>query len=300
MRIVRLGFVIICKLILVFKHYLFVSFLILDMKLEFNNINTIYGSKIPLSQPSFSSIQSESVNVTDLSKVPHYKPSFSGALNRNLKIGRDMIKEFGEEFPMIKSNTKVGAFIDKHEFEPRYRMINKQLKSLEKKYSKGVGEMRDSIEDYMDFEDFDGFARYNNKQIESVKKSGYANCQDCAEITQWKLLQKGHDVHNVLFNIKNPYSGMDKVRGSHVFNVIGLNKKATLDDPSTWGHSAVVVDPLFKTVMPAREALPVYEKMFGFDPDMYELEYYSQNLLPDKEISEIASKFKNSLNTESI
>ncbi len=233
--------------------------------------------------------KNQSVN---LAQIPHYRPAFSGALNKNLNVARDVIKEFGEEFPLIKSNTKIGSYIDKHEFEPQYRIIVKKLKSIEKQYSKGVEQTRNVMDDYELFDDINGYKLFIDKLSKSVKDTGFANCNECSQLSQSMLFKRGVVANNVLLDIKYQFSDRDKLRGSHIFNVIGLKPGEILTEPTSWNDNAVVVDPLFKLTIPAKNALSLYKKMFGFDPEMYNLTYHNANLMPDLMIGKIINDFQ--------
>lgn len=90
---------------------------------------------------------------------------------------------------------------------------------------------------------------------------------ECLEISCAGLIyflhQKNLQAKVDVYEIKN--MNPEDLGGDHAFLVIGRDKNSDPSDPSTWGESAVIVDPLRNIAFPASQ-IEMLEDHLGLDP----------------------------------
>lgn len=202
--------------------------------------------------------------------------SFNGGLKDNLRIGEKVLREFKGEFPATKSPTLLRHKMNKMSSRLQDRKPER-FEELYNSYQKRLMQTRDEIESVLDDVERRNPTLENRiKGIERVvQEKGFANCGECANILQFKFIEKGEKAHNVVMSIKDTASGIEKKDGDHVFTVIGLSKNAKLDNPRTWGPQAVIVDSWRNMVMGARDALNELQNFLGAKPLEHNVVYRS-------------------------
>lgn len=192
--------------------------------------------------------------------------TFEG-LKENLDLGRQVMRGFRSEYPLIKSNTYVAAKIIQHENKGIH--IIEDLWELAFNYNQKIKIAREELQAKLYF-NLDSFIQ-NLKNI--LKKSKCENCETQADIIQYELLQRQQKPHKVFINIKSEVPEDARKRRYHIFTVFGMKKGALPENPKTWGNNAVVVDPWANIVMPAREAIEYFKSFFKFDSKCHSLEF---------------------------
>lgn len=229
-------------------------------------INSIKDYSILYKSQKNKNSDSEKVSqqVSDLSLMPHYKIAFQGALKNNLRLGENCLKEFTREFPYIHSNTFWEVKMEKHKDNSEYKYLVPNIEKVARKYSQIVQKTR-----YIMDTNFYSSDNYIKKLKNTIRLTNAANCDECADILLWNLMQKNIPAHKIYMSICDKNTKREKELGDHLFNLIGLQKGADIRNPKTWGNSAVIIDGWKKCVMPAKDALEMYKTEFGFDTDKH-------------------------------
>lgn len=81
------------------------------------------------------------------------------------------------------------------------------------------------------------------KRTVFLEMYGCGNCGEMAHAAYWYLYDKGY----------RPIDRMSRTTADHAFVVLGRIEGSNINDPSTWGKNAVVVDPWRGEVFPASE-----------------------------------------------
>ncbi len=218
-------------------------------------------------------------------KNPHFNPSFSGGLKKNLRIGEAVLREFNSEFPKINSPFRIGLSIELKKDVPKYQQLIPRLLNLETEKWRNIDTMRLQVNRF--YLTLDSYIK--NLSSEIIKNNYSANCDECGDILQYKVLKKGIPTHNISFRIMEKNTGKKKEYGSHVFTVFGLKKNGVATNPKTWGPEAVVVDAWDKT-MPAFDAISTFKQRFGFNPDRHTM-IYEEVPLDKALVSNVKNKF---------
>ncbi len=191
----------------------------------------------------------------------NYIPTFGGGLKNNLKTAKSCLNSFNSEFKYLQSNSKIPLLINRHFDDPKFAQVLEKIKLLQPKYNSNVGLLRTELQGvYRSFED------YIQRISFLMQKHKSANCHECSNIIQFKLLQNNIEAHNVSIDVYNIETHLPKMGGNHQFTVFGLKKGADIESPKTWGSEAVVVDAWQNISLPAAEAIDLYKKNAGFDP----------------------------------
>lgn len=168
---------------------------------------------------------------------------FQGGLKKNLRQGEAVLREFKREYPYLKSNT----------------LWQRRLDNMEKRRNMSLSECREIIEDYgyqigcarLDALNEQEDPRELGKRIIS---DGFGNCGETSKVISAKLDEQGIENKRIGFEIKGK---------NHVFNVIGMNKNGSVNQPATWGKNAVIVDGWMNFVLSVSDAIREYEKFYG-------------------------------------
>lgn len=172
---------------------------------------------------------------------------FQGGLKKNLHQGERVLKKFKSEYPYLNSNTFWQGRLDNMKYKKGANYT---------KYQYAI----DNIEDIIRAARSNIFESDNS--IKTMKQElagkGYGNCGEVADLIAEKLDREGIKHEELGFRVMKGRS-----RGNnHVFSVIGLDKIASLHDPSTWGNKAVIIDGWMNFVLSAPDAIKEYEKFF--------------------------------------
>lgn len=190
-------------------------------------------------------------------------------LQHNLKIARTVLKDFKSEFPYLHSDTFVQTKMLKHagKNDSKSKELCHKLFRLKKKYANEVNEMRNKARDkkYPDIDE------YIIEKQKLVKETNAANCDECAELIYFRLKK------NNIFNNITSQTVLKKADGLnsteelstkfHKFNVIGLDKKARIDEPKTWGENAVIIDGWLNLSGKAKDMLEHYKVIFDINKE---------------------------------
>jgi hypothetical protein len=87
-------------------------------------------------------------------------------------------------------------------------------------------------------------------------KGNKANCWEDSVIIKNSLLEKGENPHNFQMVVTNENGD----EYNHYSTVFGLKKEAKIENPSTWGTKAVIVDGWKGIVMKASDALDFFKQ----------------------------------------
>ncbi|MFN7311551.1 MAG: hypothetical protein ACK5T0_09320, partial [Vampirovibrionales bacterium] len=106
-------------------------------------------------------------------------------------------------------------------------------------------------------------------QNKLIKETEVANCGELTEFFQHLLYEVGLSTVKILMNIRN--QAKTRVCADHVFLVAGLDPKANLFDPCTYGEHALYLDPWWKTntekglFLPVQQGIEKIKKAFEID-----------------------------------
>lgn len=150
--------------------------------------------------------------------------------------------------------------------------MHRQLKEAEAKNYSGIS--------------FDQYINIIKSSIETQRKLNgkvYVNCGELAALTQYELLKRGIEAHQLLIKLLKKTMTPNKIPcPSHCAVITGLDKNAIIETPSTWGDNAKVIDLWTKhdVVMPARDWLKRILKFIRFNPDEADISIGFNNSKP--------------------
>lgn len=173
---------------------------------------------------------------------------------QNLRNGEKVLKEFKQEFPYIRSNTKINLELFNHKDNADIVSLTPKLKGRASIVGFKIYMMR---QQYAGAKDKIGFL------TSAIKKEKSANCGECAILLHNKLEQKGIKSQNVRFNIHN---NVDKSNRNHAFTVFGLDKNADISKPHTWGKNAIIVDGWANIAQKAQDGVDYLKQLFALNP----------------------------------
>jgi hypothetical protein len=128
-----------------------------------------------------------------------------------------------------------------------------------------------------------------NEQVKAHKK---ANCGELAGYFQYLLYQQGIPTLRMKTEIKN--SAKARIFSDHIFLVAGLDPKANLFDPSTYGVHATYLDAWWRTeienglLVPVRMGLKKIEDAF----QLKKKEGESLEIYPDDDYCDFCNRYK--------
>lgn len=187
-----------------------------------------------------------------------------------IRLGEQVIREFNNEFPKIKSSSALGIKILNNQDNPRVQHILPDLNRVRNIQLRDFFSMSDNIE----FETLDVFMK---STANLIKKNKLANCAEMAELIQYNLLKKGVKCHIIRLRVVDKTTGkvLRKDSFQHYFVVLNLNEAAKSEkskfrykDPKSWGNKAVIVDPWNNCGCDfAFNMIQKYERIFKVDKD---------------------------------
>ena len=156
-------------------------------------------------------------------------------LIHNLKLASQAINLTRKEAPESVSHPQFNTYTPEKKFEVYFKLDNLR--------NKMAGEPLDlnEIEDV-------------HKQADMIKSAGVANCGEHSLLTYMHLLDMTED-KPVRIEI------VQIIKGDHVFNIIGRKWGSNINNPTTWGDSAVIADAWSGVAYPASQA---YSKLSAF------------------------------------
>ena len=182
----------------------------------------------------------------------NYKSIGFTSIKPEMRIAEQVLKEFKQEFPYLQSSSIIGAKIDLHEENPKCRKIIESLYRRGEDLETEIDNATNALlaKRYMSIDDFLIALKQH------VKKSGKANCAEEALIIYKSLQDKGFkpqvfQMRTVLNNGLHP---------NHYSTVFNLKEGARIDDPTTWGSKAIIVDGWKRIVMKATDALEFFKQ----------------------------------------
>ena len=104
------------------------------------------------------------------------------------------------------------------------------------------------------------FSQYINMIENEFQQYNHANCGERAYYLHNEMNKKG--INNTIIEI-----GGNTSENSHVFNVIGLDKNADINNPETWGENALVIDVWANKLLPPKDAIAYYKEFLNYGED---------------------------------
>ena len=153
----------------------------------------------------------------------------------NMQLGQDLIEQYNTKNPNVKSSTYLGAM---SRYLERTEGSSEQSKNMLKE------------------------AELLGDEPSEINQPCYSRAIAIANILK-ESNYKGNSAIIHTFGDRNDNTGY--CFGSHVFNVIGLDKNANISDPSTWGKNAVIVDAWAGKTMTPKEAIEFYRDFFNYN-----------------------------------
>lgn len=225
---------------------------------------------------SFPYLQSKSIQGQNKISVKSNELSFTG-LNENVRLARQEIRAFHQEFGYPRSDSFIKLRIYKHQNDIKYAEIIEKLKMKTKEYADKF------VNDYL-IELFTAKAKceiskqeYYNELGKITKKYNFANCEQQAELLCNRLNEKGNRAKVVNFFISTKNKKQRRECGSHSFVILDMKQGAKISDPKTWGEDAVLADTWSNQVAPASMGLKYLQEMFVFNPKTEYIEYIDPN-----------------------
>lgn len=181
------------------------------------------------------------------------KISFTG-LNENIMMGRFAVRQVRQDYPRgFLSNTRYEAFSNK--VNPKMdRFLREKIRDTREKVS------------FQERLGYDGLTAVERV----VKQTGAANCGEQAYLLSKQLKKDGVNHKIVIMEMNKDKSFVD----SHTFCVIGLDDKAVINKPETWGEEAVVADLWLNSVDKANKALSKFLKIMDFSKKENTVRYH--------------------------
>ncbi len=171
------------------------------------------------------------------------KISFKG-LNENIKMGRFAVRQVRQEYPFgFLSNSRYEAFAEK---------VNPKMDSF---LRKKISDTREKVR-FQERLGYDGLTAVERV----VKETHAANCSEQAYLLSKQLKKDGVNHKIVVMEMNKNKSFVD----SHAFCVIGLDDKAVINKPETWGDEAVVADLWLNSVDRANKALVKFLEIMNY------------------------------------
>ena len=177
-------------------------------------------------------------------------------VKQNLRMGEEVLKEFKTEHPYIRSNTMMNIYIERHKNDSRYTNILPKLSGKSCLAGLKINEIRYNYE-------------RSSRNIEilskSLKRDKSANCKECTTLIFDKLLKRGCKPQNIKLDI---VSDAEKARPrNHTFTVIGLDNKADIAKPHTWGKDCIIIDGWATIVKRAQDGVEYLKQLFCVDSE---------------------------------
>lgn len=195
--------------------------------------------------------------------------AFSG-LKSNLRIGDSVLREFNNEYPFFKSNSKIlFKMRELEQKDSRYQALIPKLEEIEERNSRGVQDVRNSycLNIYPSLTDF------INKLRLTIQTKKYANCIECADLIKYKLQTKGEEPFNIGMWMKDINSDSNIESINHAFTIFGTKKDAILTNPKKWGSNTTIVDGWANIVTDARNGIEYFKQKMGFNPNYHKITY---------------------------
>ena len=221
-------------------------------------------------------LQSKSVQGRNKFSFKPNELSFTG-INENVRLARQEIRAFHQEFGYPKSDSFIKLRIFKHQNDIKYAEMIEKLKVKAKEYA----------DKFMDSYFIEYAMNKFNKELprqdfykklaENVKKYNVANCEQQAELLCGKFNEKGIKAKVVNFFINTKHNKQRRECGSHSFVVLDMKQGAKISNPKTWGEDAVLVDTWTNQAEPTEIGLKYLQEMFIFNPKTEYIEYIDPN-----------------------
>ncbi len=173
--------------------------------------------------------------------------------NNNYNIGRNVMNEFYQKYPNLRSFTMAETLAKNAERNNSNPYITQILKN---QADKDFNTMIEILEKRPDNKNIT-FEEYINMIEKEFQEYRFANCGERAYYLHNQMNQKG--INNKVIEI-----GGNSAENSHVFNVIGLDKNADINNPETWGENAVVIDVWTNKLCSPKEALAFYKDFLNY------------------------------------
>jgi len=195
-----------------------------------------------------------------------YNVNFT-SLKPQKRLGEKVLREFESEMGYLKSSSNLGLRLEKDR-----SILRKNLyENLLKKNTKLDCEIYDSfICKKISNKKFKSIDDFKRRLIKNIKRKGNkANCWEDMMIVFAKLLEKGEKPQNFQVIVCNNKGSL----ANHFSTVIGLKKNAKIDDPTTWGTKALIVDAWAKMVKPASEGLEDIKEILSMNSTIKSVKY---------------------------
>lgn len=195
------------------------------------------------------------------------------ALQNNLRIAKSVLKEFNQEYGKVNSSTRLEIQIEENKGKISSAELEK-LKELKKDCESKIAKYREHLNDNL------GQDCYMKRLKKFVKETNAMNCGDYAVMLQDHFFKKHNlKTDNVSLLVLEKKNGriefsLDK---NHTIPVIGIDKKAKLEDPATWGPNAVIVDAWSNVVMKAKDGIEYFKQVLKFNPNDEQLVFRNDN-----------------------
>ena len=199
----------------------------------------------------------------------NYKSIGFTSIKPEMRIAEQVLKEFKQEFPYLQSGSIIRSKIALHEGNLKYKeqikALHPKMETLDREINKATDILLDKR--YMSVNNF------LRKIKRLIKKSGKANCGEDFFIIHKSLVDKGLKPQNFQM-VAFLNNGKATNHFSTVFN---LKKGAKMNNPTTWGSKAIIVDGWKGIAMKANDALEFFKQTLSGNTQINKLEFSDVN-----------------------
>lgn len=178
----------------------------------------------------YNTVEKLSTRVTQQSK------SNDPRLNRNLDMAYKIINDVRSVITASSSHPDINVLPYEKQLE-----VDANIKKARR--SRSLDDIGTSLSSY-------------EKYVKKIEQSHVGNCSEMASYALYLAMKNYPDINSSVATIEN---------GDHVFVVIDLDRKADINDYTTWGEHAVICDPWSGKAYPVSKIARELEDHYGFD-----------------------------------
>lgn len=125
------------------------------------------------------------------------------------------------------------------------------------------------------------YDEYLNNLIFNVKDINAISCGFACEILQYNLYSKGIKSHIINMSLEKKGSQeqqSSRYSNDHSFLLLDYAEPFDIKNPSSWGETSIIIDPLFNKIGPSCEVLKDYQSLFKIDSKTEKPTFTNENI----------------------
>ncbi len=159
-------------------------------------------------------------------------------MTENIAVSQQIVRDFRKEFGRPHSWTFINIKMLQHKGDPVFSNVLDKLRVLRDIYSQQNAALRSYFEYwYKTLGKEIELPEYIKMSEKFIRKFNIGNCEDMAEIVQFRHLEKGIITHNIGIEIQNKN---DILPRDHVISLVEVPENIDFTKPKTWGKSVLV------------------------------------------------------------